>query len=68
MCWNNKGKKVFSYIEESGSNKSSQTETFVAIKVEINNKKWFGVPFYLRTGKRLSHKYSEIVVVFKKIL
>ncbi|AHG60063.1 glucose-6-phosphate dehydrogenase [Buchnera aphidicola] len=61
-----KGKKVFSYIEESGSNKSSQTETFVAIKVEINNKKWFGVPFYLRTGKRLSHKYSEIVVVFKK--
>ncbi|QCI17716.1 glucose-6-phosphate dehydrogenase [Buchnera aphidicola (Acyrthosiphon lactucae)] len=61
-----KGEKVPSYLEENGANKSSQTETFIAIKVSLNNKKWFGVPFYIRTGKRLAHKYSEIVVYFKK--
>lgn len=61
------GKKVPAYIEEQGANKNSQTETFVAIQANINNKKWLGVPFYLRTGKRLAHKYSEIVIVFKKI-
>ncbi|ANZ22533.1 glucose-6-phosphate dehydrogenase [Buchnera aphidicola (Diuraphis noxia)] len=62
-----KGKNVPSYLKEEGANQNSQTETFVAIKVNIENKKWFGVPFYLRTGKRLRYKYSEIVVVFKKI-
>ncbi|CAL4326383.1 glucose-6-phosphate dehydrogenase [Buchnera aphidicola] len=62
-----KGKKVPAYIEEQGANKNSQTETFVAIQANINNKKWLGVPFYLRTGKRLAYKYSEIVIVFKKI-
>ena len=61
------GKKVPSYIEENGANKNSKTETFVSIKVDINNDQWFGVPFYLRTGKRLAYKYSEIVIVFKKI-
>ncbi|QCO70878.1 glucose-6-phosphate dehydrogenase [Buchnera aphidicola] len=61
-----KGKKVPSYSEENGANKNSQTETFIAIKVNLNNNKWSGVPFYLRTGKRLAHKYSEIVVFFKK--
>ncbi|WAI11522.1 MAG: glucose-6-phosphate dehydrogenase [Buchnera aphidicola (Macrosiphum albifrons)] len=61
-----KGKKVPSYSEENGANKNSQTETFIAIKVKLNNNKWSGVPFYLRTGKRLAHKYSEIVVFFKK--
>lgn len=62
-----KGEKVPSYLEEHGANKTSKTETFVAIKVSINSKKWFGIPFYLRTGKRLAHKYSEIVVFFKKM-
>lgn len=62
-----KGKNVPSYTEEQGANKNSKTETFVAIKVNIENKKWFGVPFYLRTGKRLQCKYSEIVVFFKKM-
>jgi glucose-6-phosphate 1-dehydrogenase len=62
-----KGKQVPSYLEEYGATKNSNTETFVAIKVHINNKKWFGIPFYLRTGKRLAQKYSEIVVFFKKV-
>ncbi|QCI20459.1 glucose-6-phosphate dehydrogenase [Buchnera aphidicola (Brachycaudus cardui)] len=62
-----KGNKVPAYLEEHGANKNSQTETFVAVEANINNKKWCGVPFYLRTGKRLACKYSEIVIVFKKI-
>ncbi|QCI17141.1 glucose-6-phosphate dehydrogenase [Buchnera aphidicola (Aphis helianthi)] len=61
------GKKVPAYIEENGANSTSQTETFVCIKVDLENDQWFGVPFYLRTGKRLAHKYSEIVIVFKKM-
>ncbi|WP_425619517.1 glucose-6-phosphate dehydrogenase [Buchnera aphidicola] len=59
-------KKVPSYLKENGANKYSQTETFVAMQINLNHEKWLGVPFYLRTGKRLAHKYSEIVIVFKK--
>lgn len=61
------GKKVPSYLEENGANPNSQTETFVCMKVDVQNDQWLGVPFYLRTGKRLTHKYSEIVIVFKTI-
>ncbi|QFQ32494.1 glucose-6-phosphate dehydrogenase [Buchnera aphidicola (Aphis fabae)] len=61
------GKKVPAYLEENGANPKSQTETFVCIKVELKSDKWFNVPFYLRTGKRLAHKYSEIVIVFKNM-
>ncbi|AKC60605.1 glucose-6-phosphate dehydrogenase [Blochmannia endosymbiont of Camponotus (Colobopsis) obliquus] len=61
-----KGKSVPGYLEEIGANKISCTETFVSIKVNIDNWRWFGVPFYLRTGKRLATKYSEIVVYFKR--
>jgi len=57
------GKPVKSYVEEIG--KPSRTETFVAIKAEIDNWRWAGVPFYLRTGKRMSGRRSEIVVQFK---
>lgn len=57
---------VPSYLEEAGANKNSMTETFVAIQANIDNWQWLGVPFYLRTGKRLPIKYSEIVIVFKK--
>lgn len=53
------------YLEEEGANKSSHTETFVAIRVDIDNWRWAGVPFYLRTGKRLPTKCSEVVVYFK---
>jgi glucose-6-phosphate 1-dehydrogenase len=57
------GRPVKSYAEEIG--KPSRTETFVAIKAEIENWRWAGVPFYLRTGKRMGHRRSEIVVQFK---
>lgn len=60
-------KKVPSYIKELGIKNHSNTETFVAIKANIDNWQWYGVPFYLRTGKRLKKKYSEIVIYFKPI-
>ncbi|KGF68940.1 glucose-6-phosphate dehydrogenase [Hoeflea sp. BAL378] len=60
------GGAVKGYLEELEGGVSN-TETFVAIKAEINNWRWSGVPFYLRTGKRLSERISEIVVAFKPI-
>lgn len=57
---------VKGYAEEL-ANGDSQTETFVAIKAEIANWRWAGVPFYLRTGKRLAQRVSEIVIEFKQI-
>ncbi|MDA8694389.1 glucose-6-phosphate dehydrogenase [Pseudomonadales bacterium] len=50
----------------SSSNEFSNTETFVALKAEVHNWRWAGVPFYLRTGKRLRRRYSEIVIEFKR--
>ena len=44
------------YLEEEGANTQSQTETFVAMKTEVSNWRWAGVPFYLRTGKRMPEK------------
>lgn len=58
-------KAVPGYLEESGSGQNSTTETFVALKVNIDNWRWAGVPFYLRTGKRMPKKLSEVVVSFK---
>ncbi|CDG95382.1 glucose-6-phosphate dehydrogenase [Xenorhabdus bovienii str. puntauvense] len=60
------GKKVPGYLEEEGANKVSKTETFVSIRVDIDDWRWSGVPFYLRTGKRLPAKCSEVVVYFKE--
>ena len=60
------GKEVPGYLEEPDANKKSRTETFVAIKAEIDNWRWAGVPFYLRTGKRLPAKVSEVVIYFKR--
>ncbi|WP_029042057.1 glucose-6-phosphate dehydrogenase [Cucumibacter marinus] len=57
--------KVPSYAEELGHD--TDTETFVAIKSEIENWRWKGVPFYLRTGKRLARRMSEIVIQFRPI-
>ncbi len=54
------------YLDEI-TNKESRTETFVAIKAEVENWRWAGVPFYLRTGKRLAARQSEIVVRFKPV-
>ncbi len=59
-----RGAAASSYVEEIGG-ASSNTETFVALKAEIANWRWAGVPFYLRTGKRMSARRSEIVVQFK---
>jgi len=59
----NNGKTAPGYAEEIG--RSSKTETFVAIKAEVENWRWAGVPFYLRTGKRMGARRSEIVVQFK---
>jgi len=60
------GGPVKSYQDELGS-KDSTTETFVAVKAEIANWRWAGVPFYLRTGKRLAARVSELVIEFKPI-
>jgi glucose-6-phosphate 1-dehydrogenase len=57
---------VPAYVDELESG-LSDTETFVALKAEVANWRWAGVPFYLRTGKRLPERLSEIVVVFKPI-
>ncbi|GAB1580944.1 glucose-6-phosphate dehydrogenase [Phyllobacterium phragmitis] len=60
------GGPVKGYLDELDGH-TSNTETFVAIKAEIANWRWAGVPFYLRTGKRLATRVSEIVVTFKPI-
>lgn len=60
------GVAVPGYLNEEDANANSNTETFVAIKAEIDNWRWKGVPFYLRTGKRMPKKHSEIVVHFKQ--
>lgn len=60
------GASVPGYPDELG-NTRSQTETFVALKAEIGNWRWAGVPFYLRTGKRLPERVSEIAVTFKSV-
>jgi glucose-6-phosphate 1-dehydrogenase len=58
--------KVKGYLEEEGIAPSSKTETYAAIKLEIDTRRWAGVPFYLRTGKRLGKRVTEIAVVFKR--
>ncbi|GLS84376.1 glucose-6-phosphate dehydrogenase [Paraferrimonas haliotis] len=59
------GNEVPGYLEEEGANQASNSETFVALRVDIDNWRWAGVPFYLRSGKRMPAKSSEIVVHFK---
>ncbi len=58
--------KVPGYLEEEGARKESSTETFVALKAHIDNWRWSGVPFYLRTGKRMPEKRTEVVITFKR--
>ncbi|MGF6231046.1 glucose-6-phosphate 1-dehydrogenase [Inquilinus ginsengisoli] len=60
------GGAVPGYLDELG-NPASHTETFVALKAQIDNWRWANVPFYLRTGKRLAGRMSEIVVTFRAI-
>ena len=61
------GRPVPEYLEERGVKPGSQTETFVALRLEIDNWRWAGVPFYLRTGKRLPRRVTEIAIEFKKV-
>jgi len=62
-----KGKQVPGYHEEPGVAANSTTPTFVAMKFMIDNWRWQGVPFYLRTGKRLPKKVSEIAIQFREV-
>jgi glucose-6-phosphate 1-dehydrogenase len=60
------GEKVVGFLEEDGMNPESLTETFAAIRLDIGTRRWSGVPFYLRAGKRLGRRVTEIAVVFKR--
>jgi glucose-6-phosphate 1-dehydrogenase len=61
------GKPVIAYAEEPGVAPDSRTETFVAVKAEIDTWRWAGVPFFLRTGKRMPEKLAEIVINFRQV-
>ena len=61
------GHDVQAYYFEKNIDNDSDTETFVAVKAEIDNWRWAGVPFYLRTGKRMARKRSEIIITFKPV-
>jgi len=60
------GQKVPGLLGEGGFSSSSTTETFAAIELAVDTRRWAGVPFYLRTGKRLGRRVTEIAVVFKR--
>ena len=63
-----RGTAVPGYLDEDGCEMdSSDTETYIAIKAHIDNWRWSGVPFYLRTGKRLPEKVTEIVIQYKSL-
>ncbi len=59
------GKKAVGYLAEPGIPPSSITETYAAMRLSINNWRWEGVPFYLRSGKRMARRVSEIAIQFK---
>ncbi len=58
--------KVIGFLEEDGIDPGSRTETYAALKLELATRRWAGVPFYLRAGKRLGKRVTEIAVVFKR--
>ena len=60
------GKQVVGYRQEKGVKPDSTTETYAALRLQLDNWRWAGVPFYLRTGKRLEKRVSEIVIRFKR--
>ncbi|WP_370329631.1 glucose-6-phosphate dehydrogenase [Mycolicibacterium hippocampi] len=60
------GEKVIGLLDEEGFSKTSTTETFAAITVDVDTRRWAGVPFYLRTGKRLGRRVTEIALIFKR--
>ena len=60
------GKPVNAYMEEQGIPEDSSTETYAALRLSINNWRWKGVPFYIRSGKRMARRASEIAIQFKR--
>jgi glucose-6-phosphate 1-dehydrogenase len=60
------GENVLGFLEEDGMNPDSISETYAAMRLDINTRRWAGVPFYLRAGKRLGRRVTEIAVVFKR--
>ncbi|HVM28097.1 MAG TPA: glucose-6-phosphate dehydrogenase [Mycobacteriales bacterium] len=60
------GERAVAYRAEEGVDDASTTETFAAVRLHVENRRWAGVPFYLRTGKRLPRRVTEIAVVFRK--
>ncbi len=61
------GMPVRGFLEENGIDPQSRTETFVAMRAEIDTWRWAGVPFYMRTGKRLAERLAEIVITFRQV-
>ena len=61
------GLPVIGYLEEDGVAPASQTETFAAVRLDIDTRRWAGTPFYLRTGKRLGRRVTEIAIVFRPV-
>lgn len=61
------GKPVVGYLQENGVAADSTTETFVALRTQIDSWRWAGVPFYLRTGKRMQDRLAEIVITFEDV-
>jgi len=60
------GEEVLGFLQEEGTNPESKTESFAAFRLDIATPRWTGVPFYLRAGKRLGRRVTEIAVVFKR--
>jgi glucose-6-phosphate 1-dehydrogenase len=60
------GVKVQGFLQEEGIPRTSTTESYAAVKLLVDNRRWAGVPFYLRTGKRLGRRVTEVAVVFKR--
>jgi glucose-6-phosphate 1-dehydrogenase len=60
------GKPVPGYRQEPGVKPDSSTDTFAALKLHVDNWRWNGVPFYLRSGKRLAHPHTEVAILFKR--
>ena len=60
------GEHVGGYLQESDVPSDSNTETYAALRLEVDNWRWAGVPFYLRHGKRLGRRVTEVAVVFKR--
>ena len=61
------GRPVMSYADEKGVKPNSKTDTYAALRLEIDNWRWGGVPFYLRTGKRLPRRVTEVAIEFKRV-